>query len=448
MNAPKLPQAPSKPVASKKDSRRFIAESGNVCQKRIRHSAFWLVLANYAAAFASMGINIVLANKLGPSGFGVFRFGIVVGTFVQCFVNLGSNRTIVRDLTHADDPTAMMSSSLALRFLSSMIVMFFGLILTLTIDVSGPRLFVAWMCGFAAVCTALTPKGWFDVQYKMHLHSVLLLVEKVVFAITTLAWAFGFAGQTLLFGAAVFWLISRLVGLACQFWLIQKTFAWTDGWNWGRIGWLTHETKWVFGSDFGGILASFGTQLVLGSFQGNQALAHYGMAFSMVAMGQLFIAQVDRLMAPKIASITKTPELGKLSLARQLMKFTGWAALGSITVSASLALVGPLAIHYLLAKTFEPSIEILQLLCIWSALLGINLVGSRFLICLRCHQYQFYVSIIRGVLAIAFAPLLVTSFGGKGVAMTMIFSALFFMIANYSFLLTTKRFDGNEKTVN
>ena len=425
----------------------LIAESGDVSKSRIRRSAILLVVANYAVAFVSMGINMVLANKLGASGYGVFRYGIVIGTFVQCFVNLGSHRTIVRDLTHADDPAAMMSTSLAKRMIATVIVTFIGVIVSLSIDIPGPILFVAWMFGLAAVCTSLSPKGWFDVQYQMHWHTITVLLEKVIFAVMAAAWALGFAGQNLLFGAAVFWFIARAAGLAAQLWFIRKTFKWTDAWNRERLIWLWHENKWIFGAVLGGILASFGTQLVLGSLQGSRAMAHFGMAFSMVAMGQLFITQVDRLMAPKIAQITRRHGKDGIPVARHLLKFAGWAAVGSIAVSGSLAIVGPLAIRIFLGEKFEPSVEILYWLCVWCMLLGMNLVSARFLICLRCHRLQFFTSITRGILAMAFAPYLVMTFGGKGVAFAMIFSALIFLTINYSFLLTTKRFEGEIKAV-
>ena len=425
----------------------LIAESGTVSNRRIRKSAIWLVVANYAVAFVSMGINMVLANQLGASGYGVFRYGIVIGTFVQCLINMGSHRTIVRDLTHADDPAAMMSSSLALRLVNAMIVMFFGLILSLTLEVPGPKLFVAWMCGFAAVCTALSPKGWFDVQYKMHLHSIFVLVEKVVFASTVIAWASGFAGPKLLFGAASFWFLSRLVGLAFQFWSIRSTFNWKDGWNRKRIIWLLHETKWVFGAVLGGILSTFGTQLVLGSIEGNRAMAQFGMAFSIVSMGQLFITQMDRLVAPKIARITRNPEQTGTSLSNQVLKFASWAFASSLVISSSLAIVGPIAIRMLLDEVYEPSVEILYWLCGWCLLFGVNLVCARFLICLRCHRLQFFSSITRGILAMALAPIFVINFGGKGVAFSMILSALIFLTISLSYLMTTKKFDGETKAV-
>ena len=425
----------------------LIAEAGTVSKIRIRKSAIKLVLANYAVAFVSMGINMMLAHRLGASGYGVFRYGIVIGTFVQCFVNFGSHRTIVRDLTHAVNPATMMSSSLALRLVSAMMVTFFGLILSLSIDLPGPKLFVAWMCGFAAVCTGLSPKGWFDVQYKMHWHTVTVLLEKVLFAVTAFGWAFGFADQNLLFGAAVFWMLARAAGLTAQVWLVRKTFQWSDAWNLKRMLWLTHETKWVFGAVLGGILASFGTQLVLGAIQGNKAMAHFGMAFSMVAMGQLFITQIDRLMAPKIAKLTRDDNDEGIPVAKYLLKFAGWAALGSSTVAASLAIAGPIAIRIFLGEKYEPSIEILYWLCVWCMLLGMNLVSARFLICLRCHRLQFFTSITRGILAMACAPYLVMNFGGRGVAFAMITSALIFLTINYTFLLTTKRFEGKVKTV-
>lgn len=409
---------------------------GSVSKSRFRQSAIILVVANYVLAFVSMGVNMLLTDKLGQTGYGTFRYGIVIGTFVACFVNLGSQRTIVRDLVHSKSPAAMMSSSVALRLVSALIVLVVGIALTLTSEMTKTKLLVAWMCGLAAVCTAMSPKGWFDVQYKMHWHATLLLLEKFLFAASCLVWIFGLATNKFLFGVACCWLLARVVSCVTQWAFCLRSFSWDDGWNPSRIFWLFKENVWVFGAVLGGTLAAQGSQLVLDAVQGNRAMAFYGLAFSMVAMGQLFVTQLDRLLAPRIAAITDQRKANNLDeIRRQLVRYAVYALCGSICIASAIFVVGPVAIRWLLPAPYEASVPILRYLCVWCCLLGPNLVMARFLICLRCHKVQFSLSIFRGLLAVALSPLLVMLFEGVGVAFAVILAAICFGSAGYFYLL-------------
>ncbi len=408
----------------------------SVSKKKMRRTAILLVVTNYIQAVLTMVVNLVLAERLGQTGYGTFRYGIVIGTFVMIFVNFGSHRSMVRDLIHAKNPAQMMSSSIALRMSMVFIALTFGLIATFTVEMSTTKLLIAWMCALAGICMALSPKGWFDVTYNMHHHAALMLLEKFAFAGSCLLWILGFANSHFLFGVGLCWLMSRVVGCCTQWWIARKTFVWDNGWNRKRIAWLFRENVWIFGAVLGGTLATQGSQLALDAVHGNRALANFGLAFSVVSLGQLFISQVDRLMAPKIAAITSGQQAVQPNqLSMYIWKFAGFSLIGSSAVAVGIFLLGPIAIRWLLSSTWEAAIPSIQWLCIWCVLLGPNLVSARFLICLRAHKLQFGLSISRGLLAVGLAPIFVTHFDAKGVAMSMLVGAVCFGLVAYTYLL-------------
>jgi len=378
-------------------------------------------------------VNLWLANLLGENGYGILGLGLVVATLQSAFVSFGSDTTLVRDLTHTKAPDDILLASVALRGVVAVLAMT-GCIAWLVFDSSMTDVFLpVLLCAIAGVTTGLSPKGWFDSRYQMNQHAGLMCLEKALYGMSLLfLFSTGILEASPTAVASCF-LIARLIGFSAQWAFAWKTWAPSINQLWRNMLWLLRENRWVFGATIGNMAAPHINQVVLANQQGRDDLAHFFIIFQFVAIVQLLQQLYVRLLMPRIAEVTR--EGSPVTLIRsQLLRFMQYSLFVNAIVIVPIFIVGPALIEYLLPPEFLAGVGSLRILLIWSAVDGLGLVANQFLICLRLDKHFFSLAISKGLLAIFLGQILIPRYGGNGVALTLVFCSVVFMVLRFGIL--------------
>lgn len=388
--------------------------------------AISLFFFNYLQAATTFLINLWLANLLGESGYGILGLGLIAATLLSTVANFGSDTTLVRDLTHTQAPDNILLASVVLRGVTSLVAVL-GCVAWLLVDPSVSGVFLpVLLCALTGVATGLSPKGWYDSHYQMNKHAALMCIEKLLYAALLVLFFYSDAFQASPLAVAFCLLTTRTLGFFTQWTIALRSWSPTMAQLKENVRWLLYENIWVFGAALGNIAAPYLNQLALARQQGVDDLAHFFIYFQIMAIVQLMQQLFARLLAPRIADVTR--EGSPTSLVRsRLIRFMGYSGVASLLLIVPLFLVGPWLIKLVLPADFHEGIGSFRILLIWCVAYGLGLVSNQFLVCLRLNRFFFSLSIAKGVLAVVLGQMLIPSYGGNGVAMTLVFCSTLFV---------------------
>ncbi len=375
---------------------------------------------NYGQAVVGFFISFYLARQLGPAGFGLYSYGIVVGIIVYTLVNFGAERTLVRDLVQLEDKSQTLVASIALRSFLGLTVLFI-LIISLPLWVEGnSKKSIVAICALASTFWAVSPAAWFDAQYRMHYHALITFFERLIYALliyflVTTSGARGAVSVSLLL------LFTRAGSMLFQTYCVREHLH-VD------LRTLKPTAAWLFSSNFLIVLAAISNlfishwnQLVLEDKLSSEHLGYYALAFQMIAVVTLLQGQILRIFFPKIATLT----------ARHAdPRRAGRAMLGYMTISSGLSFAvvlplyfsAPLLLKHYFPPSYSASLAPLRLLCLWAVFNGGARIINAFLINLRLEREFFWSSLLGGLIAVGLGMLLIPKFGESGVALALLIS--------------------------
>jgi O-antigen/teichoic acid export membrane protein len=373
---------------------------------------------NYAAALISFTINFWLAHRWGAETFGELSYGIVVSNLLNTFVVFGMDRTLVRDLVQSKTPANVIVGSLHFKFLLSCVGIPVAIGILYFTGLKTEALITSGLCCVWGAATAMTPQAWFDFKRHMHLQAVLVFLEKLIYSIiVTVVVLFTVIGERP-YSVALCLALTGCAGVSFQCFVMWRRARENYTGITGEVSRLFHENMPVALAAFGNLGMTHVNQLVLEQVEGFKVLAYYSIAAQMVRITQMFLAQVCRLFAPRIARLTdashKQPDLMKSFLQIQLLSLTA-----ATVISLSIAVIGTVAIRLFLPE-FLQAIPILYVLCVWTAIYGTALSSNYFLLGFRRQKSYFVITIATGCLSVVAGYFVVPQFGGMGVAMTLL----------------------------
>ena len=390
----------------------------------MRRIAFWLVTLNYLQAGIGFGLSLWLANKLGATGYGVLSYSIVVGSFSATLVGFASDKTLVRDLSHAKDDHAILTASAIQRGFVAILVILGCAVWLLAASPTGKNCITVVIGLFFGALLGLSPTAWYDRRYEMHVHAGFTLAEKVVFAISVtllLTFSFGIDGGLI---AMLCMVGARLVLFGCQWGWALKSFRPTTVNLKANIRFLLQQNTLILGAALANILMSHANQVVLADQQGTASLACYAIALQIVSVVLLLQGQILRLLQPRIAEITQCGKSAEV-MRKALVHYCLYAVLVTLSLVGPLAILAPWIIDMLLEPEYRGAVIPLRLLCAWAAIYGASLLVNQFLLCLRLNRSYFLICVGSGILALVLGQALIPSYGATGVAFTLLVSQTF-----------------------
>ena len=395
--------------------------------------ALGLITFNYLQAIVTVLVNVFLANRLGEEGFGILGYGLIVSQIITAIVNFGNEKTLVRDLTHAENPAESMTASLVLRSCWAVLAGIGVLVWLSLSSMESKQFWPVIPCAIAGALMGLTPRGWFDFQYKMNIQAGLLFAEKLFYALAVVFLLSIELKTTGALVAASAFLLSRLLSMAAQWLYVLRSFRPQTNQLKKNLSWLFRQNLLVYIAILANLIAPYINQLYLGHKSGLESLGKYFVAFQIYIMIQTLQQMFNRLMGPRIAEITKPGN--KVSFIRsRLFRFVSYSLLMNLSLLVPLIIGAGWGFRTFLKPEYAEAVLPFRILCTSTLFYGLGLVINQFLICLRLNFHYLAMSLSRGATALLLGLYLIPAYGLIGVAVTLLICRLVFLVVQFTLL--------------
>jgi O-antigen/teichoic acid export membrane protein len=381
-----------------------------------------LVSINILLAGISFATTIFITNSIGTKQFGDLSYSLAVGGYSLTLGYCGLEYTLVRDLVQA--PEALdrhVSASLILRFgmLSLVFVWVFCLnIIALGDDRLRPS---GVLIVLSEGVKALYLTQVFDAWRLMKRSAFYLLIERLIYFICIWGMILFARKHLSLAFISIFMAISTVIGIALQYkWALRRLVLKFDRSAYLLAIDLLKRNIWIWIAVIATL--SFGTlsKIVLKIISGSEKLGGYSVAWLVVSVGSIFIAQVNRIGQPMMGQIARD-EFPVRDRYRFIFKY----ALFNLVAGA---FVGMPAIYFpdKILILFRPEyIAVSNTLRIFGAyviLLGFGQVAMQYLI--SSHNEKIYSSIVifTGGLSIVLYYFFIPRWGANGAAFAVLCS--------------------------
>lgn len=379
-----------------------------------------LSILNYAQATVGFFISFYLAKRLGPTGFGLYSYGIVIGTIVYSIVNFGAERTLVRDLVQLENKSQILTASLVLRAVLGFAVLIL-IALSFPLWVTGtPKRIIVMACCAGSVFWALFPTAWFDSEYRMHYHAIITFTEKLFLALLVLL-LISHGGVSGAVRVAILFMLTRASSMLVQVVFVGQRTRFDFRMLRPNASWLLSINVMIVLAALASLFISHWNQIVLENRIDAEHLGYYALSFQMTAIVTLLQGQMLRIFFPKIATLTKRasdPSRAKNAMIRYSALISGI----SILIVLPLYLGAPLFIAQLFPQSYAASLDPLRILCLWAIFYGAARIINAFLINYRLESVFFWSSLVSGAVAATLGALLIPKYGGVGVALSLLIS--------------------------
>lgn len=380
------------------------------------------LLLNYSTTFVSFIIILLLAQILGAENFSWVALGVAIGGFIVPLVNLGSDRTFVRD---AIDWTKV-------RLIKDLIILNFGqrvfvllpvamvLIATLYFLTDTLSDAVSLLCfSLWAGLIGLYPASWFDYSGEIKTQNLILLGERLT-SLAMIGIFYFYTSST----SVILIIGTCLLGIRSLSIIFQIKTWWSRHVNspFRLILMIPQQNKNGINLDvtlatLANAVLTYGNQLLLAANRNPSELSAYGLAFQMMMIVFLFQGQVIRLTSKSIVEACRSNKDILSSLAYDVwLLFVGSAilALGAWIVLQILP-------YFLQDVRFEVMSKFAIPLCIWVILAGVGLAISQYNLALNQDRLYLLTAIGGAVVALLLGFLFIPHYGAFAVAVILLF---------------------------
>lgn len=385
-----------------------------------KHSIFFIIL-NYGQAFVAFAISFLLARNLDPVGYGLYSYGLLLGTILIQVGSFGEGKTLVRDLVQGEGDRVI-SSSLMLRGAATTVA---GIFIAGWVCFSGDaaeEVFVVMLLVLAAVIPVFNVRALYDVSQRMWLHAGLGLFERCLF----LGLCIYFSGwpNSLNFELekiVVSLLVSRGAFLLMQ-WLWRPRNLDISFSRASLVGYLFRENYLIVIALIGNLAMSHFGQIMIKARVGLIELAYYSLAFQIVIFMRLFQVQVLRLSAKRIASLTGSVSEGSATVLPAMIRHLLLSFASTLLMVPFVYAAAWFFITNYLPEGYLHSLEILRVLLVWVCFYGPAIVVNQYMIGFRLHGKYVLITIIAGGISIVLSWYFVGVYGAVGVACALLIS--------------------------
>ena len=383
---------------------------------------FSLVGINLFIAGLSFVTTIFIANTLGKETFGDFSYAVALGTYGLMFVQFGLEKSLVRFLVHY--PTRfgeLMKASLLLRLL---LFILFALIFSIALLLCHHRLGFSWgivIVIFATTFQAFQLAGVYDAWKKMKRHALYVLIERCTyFGLIWYVILIPFLSLSIeLIGVCM--ITAIIIGLYLQYrWALPRIeFKSIEG-TWPSTIFIMRSNIFIWFAVLSGLSIDYLTQIILKWYAGSAVLGEYSVAWKIMSLATLFLAQAGRIGSEAMARHTRPDKTVKERF-QFLMKYIALMAALGFLIGLPCLFFSP----YLL-KVFRPeyanAAETLRLFGLYPFLFGPYLAVLQYAISSGLQITYFALITIAGLLSIGLNLWLIPQMQSKGAVISVIIS--------------------------
>lgn len=385
----------------------------------------------------SLTLAIQCARIFGAREYSWFVLGLAVGSLLIPLLNLGADRTLVRDLTQLSNDVSR--SRLVARNLVVRIGVLVALSLLIALvacyyndGVNGHGVSL-WAISLWALLQGLYPFSLYDYKKLTSAQNKLTVFERVL----ALAMVYLFAllgnndGMVLL---AFLLLMSRLLSLFVQYyiWAAQRTSLRYD------FSELSMEKEKGINFSVAVVQVSsaivfYANQFYLKSGNHVEQLAMYGMILQIINVALVFQGQSLRLVSKEISDTCRHPSKEKIDYFFRHVKIIA----GVSVVFSMITWVCVWLVSVFLHRSDFKGMDIIAVpLCIWTIFAGVGLVVSQYLIGLNCDKNYLKINVVGGGGSLLLGYVFVPQYGAMSAALILLLVHGAMILAQFRLVMT------------
>ena len=375
---------------------------------------------NYFQAALSFGTSLLLARMLGSELYGYYSFGLVFNTTLFILVQFGMDKTLVRDLVQGKRVEHLLWAAtyfkIALSALGLGVVAFWAFGVS---NASADKVYIALLFALSGCIYGISPRAWFDYTGQIKYHAILMLLERLLFAIGAVILLFYYNQPEIIIHVALVLLGGRVVMSLLEWRYVFQTlrpvkiralrYTLTQ---------LAFKNVWVWMAAVSNLFMTHVNQFLLDMHMGTTQLGYYGLAFQLIMLVQLVQSQVLRLATPSIAETVKT------ATRMVVLRKYRWDILLCLTMTNIILIpvywVSPWLIDFLVGAEYAGALPIFRVLCFWSLVYGVALINNQYLLSYHLQKPYFYTTLIFGCMSLIMAYHFIQMFGGVGAALSLL----------------------------
>ncbi|RZU46841.1 O-antigen/teichoic acid export membrane protein [Fluviicoccus keumensis] len=385
----------------------------------------------------SLLVTFICARIMGAYDYSWIVLGIAIGSIIIPIINLGSDRTLIRDLTYLKsdtDRSIFITKNTSFRLMTFLsISLLSSIIIYYIIDSPLPFKFSLWCIILWTLLQGCYPFSLFDFVGMTNLQNRLTVFERLTAVIIVTVLAISLFNSQLLLVISITLLITRLISIISQYkaWnSLNKSISFQSSQLFSKID-LSSVNIRITLIQFSSGLILYANQIFLKSSNQLSSLAAYGLICQVLNIVLVFQGQSLRLFSRQISESCRHPSPNTLRL---LLRHLLAMLFISIAFSMASWILIQIISHFLSTKNFSDITLLATPMCLWAALTGIGLVSSQYLIGMRFDTAYSRINIIGGFVSLVSGFYLVPTHGAIMAAYllltihgTMIMAQLFFV---------------------
>lgn len=378
---------------------------------------------NYLQSFLSFSSSILLARMVGKELYGEYAFGLIFLNILSTLNQFGSEKTLIRDLVHNEEPKSVLKAATFINIAISTITLSSIFVWSYFHQLSFSARYIIIVFSIAGTCLGLSPIAWFDYKGKMNLQALLFVIEKLCY-LTAVGFILFFSDlRQVALRAATAFLICRLLTATQEWGFVTRNFEGLSKKTWSYVKKLLCNNIWIWLAVIANLLMTQVNQLILRSEATSSQLAVYAVAFQLIMIIRLFQNQFLRLIAPSIADLTnKLVEKEANKVKQKMHKIYGFILLITFTFVLPLFIAAPFIVKILAGSEYLDSIAVFRILLVWIFLFGFGLVNNQFLIGFNLNRSYLIVVMFFGLMSIFLSYILIPIYQSKGAAISLLVS--------------------------
>lgn len=364
-----------------------------------------------------------LTRVLGPSAWGLLAFTLAYGQYLNLIIEYGFSLSATREVAKFRENKEKLSELLAGVLGAKLILIFFSLIITLTLRFSISTFkeapILLWLGFTWAITQSLNPLWYFQGLEKMRVTASIDIISKIISTIGIFIFIHAPSQFTIVL---VLQIISSVFSSVMALIIAYKQVSFrfpnmTSAWGALKLGW----TMFLFKSAVS--FYTVGNTFILGLFAEPQYVGYYAGAekISKALLGLL--NPVSQAFYPRISYLVQQSRNSAAQLVITSLKIMGS---GGLLMSIVAFFFSPLLVKLLLGSNFKPAIDSLRILSLLPTLIALsNVLGIQWMIPLGLDRPFNWIIIIAGIINITLAITLAPKYLQNGMAISVVISELF-----------------------
>ncbi len=397
----------------------------------------WSALSIFTATLVQFITTVILARLLKPSDFGLMGMVMIIIGFAQTFTDMGFSNAIIR--ARNLEPGAL-SSFFWLNVLAGLFLIVFIILLRPAAAICFGRPDLSGYLGWGAGIFLFSPLNQiFSTILKKELRFNTLSIVEIVGVLTYATTAIAFALRDFGVLSLILGQIFRGSAMSLMFIAVfRKTWRPRFHFRFRKIRRHLSFGAFQMGERAVNYVNANIDYIIIGGFMGPEPLGYYTLAYSLVTLPLTRInPAISRVAFPALSKIQDDNP----RLRNAYCKIVRYIALASFPLLTGLIVAAPEFIHLVYGARWEPSILIIQILCVVGMLKSVGNPGGSILLSKGRADIGFYWNSIT-IFIVGAAMIISVRWGIVGVAigLTVIHVPLFFIFQPFVIRLMDLKF--------